>query len=1143
MSDYLQALAISHAGKDWAFLSNNVLKNVRINDKNNDVEVKHIVFTLPRSKMKSNPSVFGDWQVSEEGCQESIAYRATFLFFLDFVQRICTYNRKKKKDEPLVQDGATGDDAGTPKQYSDGEGVVVFFESVRDAVIPGKFVGDRIHVFVNRVVDYNLILRSLTQSAKKKSKKKLPMFESHLRNVRTSEEYILNIANVYMNDTMSSKHLYESKGLFQVHVPKTGTNEFDALVYVRPENMFSTSVSGFKIEGAVEIQNDKSNYHDGITHRYKFPDETVVVKRFWFDIEPEKLYHKYLPSYQIQWVDLPIIEMEKQTVSLKVKITVKECPAKCIVDDFLGDCRSVYELTEDKFCELKNVVKGRFVIFECVGGSSMVNIGDWITGEQKYSNILYYGHGDEALEYTERLKSKFQNQHAISAFDMVELETSYRMEFQSNRREVQEMMVENFRVQCVSGEADISNTGKCIARWLAHMRPEMYEKHGNFEFEVKDHSLSPFANTQFWFSQGLDTFMCVASAHPELIKLHYGRFDSYRQHGENQLHWNCIYTGESATSKSFVFEMMKILSIEGTVTEVTYQTTRADAIDGDQNDHITVFNEAPPGLFQSGKNNQNEEALAMMKEKLTSNRCRTKTFERDEETGERRNRIAVSSQIGVYMGATNDNPALAEEAVRTRFHWGEFERIFRKDKNISDYQNKAFHMEGKPELMKQYEKFLFYCKDQHMKVYYIWKFIFCKIIQDIDLDAADIVLKGISTHLKRKYTIQTPPRTVERYRILCRIMTITNALDIVFNYKGGKHNGKPFELEQLLDVEPLLYCTEEIAICAFHMVAVEIPQLSPAKSKTIRGIWTLFKRSPKYKKDQDGMGQNVTDYSYARFSGHKKQLCQKIQHAIPYSVGKPSLHNIESVLHNLCQLPFKGRSHTNLDDYMEMVPDFVSWDSYSVPTETEAWQEVVAVVSNHGSTDIHMDVFKDVRIGLNVNIIKEAVLSITHKKTLQRRVVTGVPERCEKTGTINQPQFMEIIDLKCTDRDPPVIRNANQETNGVKSLMNLRNEDLGVHHKMVMNMDTDTWGWSQRCITRLGMEQEEAIEYHTKFIDHTLSKGTPMTFPKDLLKQSTQETVTVHATDSISYDLDELVHRAKRRRVTVNLNQVNMNNN
>lgn len=1141
MSDYLQALAISHAGKDWAFLSNNVLKNIKITENTvqegasdgqtvENLKVQHLVFTLPRSKMKSNPSVFGDWQTSEEGCQESLAYRTTFLFFLDFVQRICTYNRKKK-------DG-TGPEDSKVYQYSDGEGVVVFFESVKDELIPGKFVGDRIHVFVKRNVDYHVILRNMCQSAQKKCKKKLHPWESHLRSVKTSEEFILNIANVYSGDTSASVYLYESKKLFQPCVSSD-----DPLIHVRPENLFARDrSSSFKIAGGVSNQNDCSKYYSSVGY-FMFPDESTVVKRFWFDLNPEKLYKKYLPSYQIQWVDLPIIEKEKQSGSLGVKIKVKECPAKCIVDDFLDDCKSEYTLSEAKFSELQNVVKGRFIIFECEKDDTPVRIGNWITGNQKYSNILYYGHGDEALEYTERLKSKFQNQHAISAFDMVELETSYRMEFQSNRREVQEMMVENFRVQCVSGEADISSAGKCIARWLIHMRPEMYEKHGNFEFEVRDHTLSPFANTQYWFSQGLDTFMCVASAHPELIKLHFGRFDSYRQHGENQLHWNCIYTGESATSKSFVFEAMKLMSIEGTVTEVTYQTTRADAIDGDQNDHITVFNEAPPGLFQSGKNNQNEEALAMMKEKLTSNRCRTKTFERDEETGERRNRIAVSSQIGVYMGATNDNPALAEEAVRTRFHWGEFERIFRKDKNISDYQNKAFHMEGKPELMKQYNKFLFYCKDQHMKVFYVWKFIFCKIIQDIDLDAADIVLKGITSYLKRKYTIQTPPRTVERYRILCRIMTITNALDIVFNYKGGKHNGKPFELEQLLDVEPWLYCTEEIAICAFHMVAVEIPQLSSAKTKTIRGIWELFKRSPKYKKDQDGMGQNITDYSYARFSGHKKQICQKIQHAIPYNVGKPSLHNIESVLHNLSQLPFKGRSHIPLDDYTEMDPTYVANDKYSVPSRPDHWEEVVAVVKNQGCIDIHMDVFKDIRKGINRNIIQEAVLSITHTKTLPRRVVTGVPKRCKKTGVIRHPQFMEIIPLKVNvDKTPPVIRNANQETAGVKRLMNLKDEDLGIHHEMIMNMDTDTWGWSQRCIKRLQMKQEEAIEYHYKYADQVLGKGTPMEFPKDLLLQSNHDTVTVMATDTMSYDIDELVHRAKRRRVTVNMNQVNLNN-
>ena len=63
------------------------------------------------------------------------------------------------------------------------------------------------------------------------------------------------------------------------------------------------------------------------------------------------------------------------------------------------------------------------------------------------------------------------------------------------------------------------------------------------------------------------------------------RFDAYRQHGVSELHWNAIYTGESAVSKSFNFDMMMDMSIPGTVTTLTYQTTRSDAVDGDADDH------------------------------------------------------------------------------------------------------------------------------------------------------------------------------------------------------------------------------------------------------------------------------------------------------------------------------------------------------------------------------------------------------------------------------------------------------------------------------------------------------------------------------------------------------------------------------
>ena len=79
-----------------------------------------------------------------------------------------------------------------------------------------------------------------------------------------------------------------------------------------------------------------------------------------------------------------------------------------------------------------------------------------------------------------------------------------------------------------------------------------------------------------------------------------------------------------------------------------------DAVDGDGDDHITVFNEAPPGLFSAGKEDQDKAACSMMKEKTTSGRVKCKTFQMNDETKKRENRIVVSSQIGCYMGATND---------------------------------------------------------------------------------------------------------------------------------------------------------------------------------------------------------------------------------------------------------------------------------------------------------------------------------------------------------------------------------------------------------------------------------------------------------------------------------------------------------
>jgi len=1130
MSDYLQAASFLHAGKDWAFNASNHLKDIEISESDNDFY--HFVYSLPRKYMRSNAATFADWQCTEEGSQQSLAHKTVFCWFLELINRLSKSSSKK---------------------LSNGDGVLVFFEVVKSHT--GTVVGERIHVFIKRVeIKLGSTLSNMFDFACKKDNRKKKIFdpwEYHQKHVKTKEQYVLNVCNQYVGNTTKTNWIYKSYCLLMDDQCK----EFDA----SPCKIFS--LDNFQIEGACDEQNDMSLYYADGT--FTFPDDKLVVKRFWHEIEPSFLWNKYLPSHQHEWVDLPEIRVSQNSGDRNLfDIYAKPCPARCLLEEYMmslgkqGVGLMWQALTLEQINGLTDVVKGRFVIHDILKNPHVVEVGEprWMKGTTVYDAKLEHSHGSDSMEYTDRLKSKYQNQHSISAFDVIELETSYRMEFSTNMREVKEIMVDKFEQTCVSGDADISYAGKAIARWKLHMRPDLYKQFGSFEFELQDPTLSPFGNMQYWFSQALDSYMCVASAHPELIKLHYAVYDAYRQHGQNQLHWNMIYTGEGATSKSFVFEQKQNMSIPGTITEITYQTTRADAVDGDQNDHITVFNEAPPGLFQANaKGEDAQKALSAMKEKLTSNRVRTKEFVRDEETGERKNRIAISSQIGCYVGATNDNPALAEEAVKTRFHWGEFDKVFRQDKSIADYQRKAFEMESKPELKKKYDEFIFYCQDQQMKVFYIWKFIFCGIIRDVDLEAASVVLGNIGKQLKTS-DIRIPPRTTERYRILCRILTITNALDILFNFKGGKHNGKDFELKQLLDIEPLLYCTEEIAICALNMVAVEIPQLSVSRIKTIRAMWRLFCFNPVYKKDKDmltGTTEKV-DYNYIRFGGGTKQLLVKIQNAIPYYEGKPSLHNINSVLKELSGEPFKAYEYQPRDDFVAENPeDEPRFDDKFVQPRKGSSGKKTAIAFSYGQNfhDIHIGLFDNIRLKEEGkgSLMTECIKNIVHVKTNSRRIVTGVPERTP-SGLVEYPQFMQIIQLTANPKKPvPKIRNSNQESEGVKHMMDLSDDVLGQHDVIVMDTDTDTWAWSKRCITHMQMDKQDAFEYHPFAIQDELKVSQhPMTFPNDLkyLNSTNQEgrrdILEVNATQEMGINLNELKRAYKRRRIGEDMSSINI---
>ena len=170
------------------------------------------VYSCPENTC-GQTQTFADWQSNEEGCQKSLARKTTLCWFLEFISRLCKTGNKK---------------------LSAGDRTLVFFEIVFDET--GNIVkGERIHVFIERPeLKIGKVISDMLEKASKKDNRKKKIFDPwdyHQRHVKTKEEYILNVCNVYLNNTGMTSRIYEASSLLD-----------DALVknFVgKPSNIFS----------------------------------------------------------------------------------------------------------------------------------------------------------------------------------------------------------------------------------------------------------------------------------------------------------------------------------------------------------------------------------------------------------------------------------------------------------------------------------------------------------------------------------------------------------------------------------------------------------------------------------------------------------------------------------------------------------------------------------------------------------------------------------------------------------------------------------------------------------------------------------------------------------------------------------------
>lgn len=545
-------------------------------------------------------------------------------------------------------------------------------------------------------------------------------------------------------------------------------------------------------------------------------------------------------------------------------------------------------------------------------------------------------------------------------------------EFPEAYKTFQKWAVHAMDTQCLDPDACISEVVSKMLTWRSNNQTCSIVNH-----RLTDPSLSVFANRVIGLMEGYEQYYLISTAHRMMFLIHHARYDAFRR--DFGLHFNCFQAGDGACSKSFLFLMNDKQSIPGTMEVLTYQTGKADAIDGNRNDICTVCHEAPPGMFRTAKNpNADSTQEAMFKEKLTSQRVTAKIWCQDEGTGRRSARLTKSECIGVWMGATNDPPAEVEEALKTRFFWGNFEQQQRRGRDIDDCMNGERMMSTKD---KAHRKKLFReAQEEQFRVMIVEKAIWAKVIKDVNMTACNILIPRLKNKLTRNSIISPGPRDWERVKIFSRCMAIVTAIERVCNLPSGKHYGMPFQPEMVVDIEPYLRVTEEMVIFTISLLADQFR--SPVEHKILNTIWAMERNDPKF-------GRPNSDeecFDYIKLP-KLKQLSKKINSRIPLEKGRTSTNNIENFILNMTKHSISSKRYKKRPPPMGSSPmenKFPEKDPNSRST-----QYLSAVLANDG-TYIHVD-----HILTHSEDSSDSIFQIleaeTHQYSAVKRMLTACP--------------------------------------------------------------------------------------------------------------------------------------------------------
>ena len=883
----------------------------------------HYVFAIPKSVMRHRATSFNHFRTNAQGKK----FKVCFHFFLDFMEAMISATEKQHKQAKGMNT----------------LGFVEWCPSTEDKTSLAT-AGWRIHVLVDRGMSEMSVLENFISKLQKETTK-LESRGKHVPShyyVNTMTSYGTQVYSTYSGETGDFEQLYQNLSTGCAVSPSAlfTLKEMDGSIYPLSEYTNASRSFTFPSSNFIRVDTSKISFKHFATRR--LPDHVMFSlakpeMRIYRDegLSVEFLPHRYFKHYDVDW-------------------------------------------TEETLAEFVDTHNKNFIIYEEGRTREVFNIGEVTYSKPIHSGDIWMESreinemmGEAAVAY-EKMR---QSQHDISTIDYITLSAI-------GREDKNKFIEEEFLTHVYNDEDCFASTPiKSVIRWLH----KEYDPSLLRPWELVHENMSVIGHRACIVMHMYHHLYQVSSAHRAVYWIHIARLDAFRH--QHNLHLNAVWTGDAATSKSYGLSMMEKNSIADTVSNRTYDTDKADAIDSDKNHCVHMFDEAPPGFFKDPKKKGPLEALKM---KLTSMKTTHRRLHTNDETGERVQIESTSSNIGCLMGATNESRSSFDKPLQTRFHFFEAEKALNTQHSVANCQHAAKTM-AKPQKEKLKAAVMFH-KFEQAYAALVWTYVRMGRIQEPDTTAVGIVTRRFTDLLKSTYDVEVESRTIERVERLSQNLAILRAKQILYHTIGGKYANEPFHPSQIPDAEQYLICTEEIVI---HAIGLEFDGIvSRNRRKVLKKIWQMHVENESYKQDDKG----EDDVNYLELNGNIASMSKRILNALMEDNVHVSVCNIITVFveirdQTLCCEGYK----VEFDDFHDGLPGHDG-----IKKRWSAMEEF------GGKTYLHLELFKDIRKSDGeMNMYKSVVEKLMHEYTDEKKMVLGM-----NSFTTNEPNIWDTIEFK-----------------------------------------------------------------------------------------------------------------------------------